>query len=82
MIVDGMDAMAVFAAAGECIARARDGEGPSLLECKTYRFYDHVGVTACGIPYRDDDGGRRVEGARRDRSARSCGCASVGVLDR
>ncbi len=53
VIVDGMDALAVFAAAGECVARARRGGGPSLLECKTYRFYDHVGVTGMRIPYRD-----------------------------
>ena len=36
--VDGMDALAVYEAAGEAIARARRGEGPTLLECKTYRF--------------------------------------------
>jgi acetoin:2,6-dichlorophenolindophenol oxidoreductase subunit alpha len=54
VIVDGMDALAVFAAAGECISRARRGEGPSLVECKTYRFYDHVGVTGMRIPYRDE----------------------------
>ena len=27
----------------EAIARARSGAGPTLLECKTYRYYDHVG---------------------------------------
>ena len=42
--VDGMDAFAVYEAASEAIARARRGEGPTLLECKTYRYYDHVGV--------------------------------------
>ena len=54
VVADGMDALAVFAAAGDCIARARRGEGPSLLECKTYRFYDHVGVTGMRIPYREE----------------------------
>jgi pyruvate dehydrogenase E1 component alpha subunit len=39
--VDGMDAMAVYEAAGEAIARARSGAGPTLLECKTYRFHGH-----------------------------------------
>ena len=43
VIVDGMDLMAVHEAATEAIARARSGQGPTLLECKTYRFYDHVG---------------------------------------
>jgi pyruvate dehydrogenase E1 component alpha subunit len=36
-----MDALAVYDAAGEAIARARRGEGPTLLECKTYRFHGH-----------------------------------------
>lgn len=39
--VDGMDILAVYEAAGEAIARARQGEGPTLLECKTYRFHGH-----------------------------------------
>jgi acetoin:2,6-dichlorophenolindophenol oxidoreductase subunit alpha len=55
MIVDGMDAIAVFEAAGEAIARARRGEGPTLLECKTYRYYDHVGVRGMGLSYRTDE---------------------------
>jgi TPP-dependent pyruvate/acetoin dehydrogenase alpha subunit len=40
-VVDGMDARAVFAEAGEAVARARGGEGPTLLEFKTYRFMGH-----------------------------------------
>ena len=55
VIVDGMDVMAVYEAAGEAIERARKGEGPTLLECKTYRFYDHVGVRGMGLSYRSDD---------------------------
>ncbi len=43
VVVDGMNIMAVYEAAGHAIDRARRGEGPTLLECKTYRFYDHVG---------------------------------------
>ncbi|MFL5667356.1 MAG: thiamine pyrophosphate-dependent dehydrogenase E1 component subunit alpha [Ktedonobacteraceae bacterium] len=39
--VDGLDVLAVHEAAGEAIARARRGEGPSLIECKTYRYYGH-----------------------------------------
>ena len=39
--VDGMDVLAVYEAAGEAIGRAREGEGPTLLECKTYRFHGH-----------------------------------------
>jgi len=40
-IVDGMDVLAVHRAAGNAIAHARNGEGPVLLECKTYRFVGH-----------------------------------------
>lgn len=39
--VDGMDVMAVYEAAGEAVARARRGEGPSLIECLCYRFRGH-----------------------------------------
>lgn len=45
---DGMDVLAVFEVAGEAIERARRGEGPSLLEFKTYRYYDHVGISYGG----------------------------------
>jgi len=42
IIVDGNDVMEVFAKASEAVARARAGEGPTLLECKTYRWEGHV----------------------------------------
>ncbi len=41
LIADGMDFFDVYEKAGEAIERARSGEGPTLLECKTYRFYGH-----------------------------------------
>ena len=40
--VDGMDVFAVYDAAGQAVERARNGEGPTLLECRTYRFYGHT----------------------------------------
>jgi pyruvate dehydrogenase E1 component alpha subunit len=40
-VVDGMDVEAVFAAATEAVARARRGDGPTLIECKTYRYRGH-----------------------------------------
>jgi pyruvate dehydrogenase E1 component alpha subunit len=40
-IADGMDFFDVYEKAGEAIRRARAGEGPTLLECKTYRFLGH-----------------------------------------
>ncbi|QEY33411.1 pyruvate dehydrogenase (acetyl-transferring) E1 component subunit alpha [Synechococcus sp. RSCCF101] len=39
--VDGMDVLAVRAAAERAVERARAGEGPTLLECLTYRFRGH-----------------------------------------
>ena len=39
--VDGTDFFAVYEAAGEIISRAREGGGPSLLECKMIRFFGH-----------------------------------------
>ncbi len=39
--VDGNDVMAVYEAAGKAIERARAGEGPTLVECKTYRWRGH-----------------------------------------
>jgi pyruvate dehydrogenase E1 component alpha subunit len=39
--VDGMDVLAVEGAARRAIAQVRGGEGPFLLECKTYRFRAH-----------------------------------------
>ena len=54
-IVDGMDAVAVHLAAKKWVERARAGEGPALLECKTYRYYDHQGVKGLRIPYRTQE---------------------------
>jgi TPP-dependent pyruvate/acetoin dehydrogenase alpha subunit len=41
VVVDGQDVEAVHAATSEAIARARAGDGPSLLEMKTYRYRGH-----------------------------------------
>ena len=39
--VDGHDFFAVYEAAGEAVERARNGGGPTLLECKLNRYYGH-----------------------------------------
>ena len=39
--VDGNDVLAVYEAVGEAVARARKGEGPALVEGKTYRYRGH-----------------------------------------
>jgi len=53
VIVDGMDVLAVREAALEAVARAKRGEGPTLIEAKTYRYFDHQGIKGMRIPYRD-----------------------------
>ena len=40
--VDGNDPVAMYAAARQAVERARAGEGPTLIEAMTYRFYGHV----------------------------------------
>ena len=49
-VVDGQDVDAVAAAVGEALERARTGEGPTLLEMKTYRYAGHS--RADTAPYR------------------------------
>jgi TPP-dependent pyruvate/acetoin dehydrogenase alpha subunit len=41
VIVDGNDIFAVYEAARDAMDRARSGGGPTLIECKTYRFRPH-----------------------------------------
>ena len=41
VVVDGQDVMAVYEAVGEAVTRARKGEGPTLIEAKTYRYRGH-----------------------------------------
>lgn len=51
--VDGQDVRAVYEAAYEAVAQARRGDGPTLIEAKTYRFDEHqVGLFVPGAPYR------------------------------
>jgi pyruvate dehydrogenase E1 component alpha subunit len=40
-IADGMDVLSVYETVSEAVARARKGQGPTLVECKTYRFRGH-----------------------------------------
>ncbi len=53
-IVDGQDCVKVMEAAQQAINKARSGEGPSLVECKTYRFRGHTET-------HDPDDGRPTE---------------------
>ena len=62
VIADGADAVAVYEAAREAVRRARAGEGPTLLEVKTYRFMGHFE----GDPDRYRDDGDREAARSRD----------------
>ena len=54
-VVDGMDVVAVQKAASTAVAAARGGEGPTLLECRTYRFVGHSRSDARGYRTRDEE---------------------------
>lgn len=63
-VVDGNDVLAVLDAADAAVARARRGDGPSLIEAKTYRWEGHVIGEEATLPiYRP---AAEVEAATRD----------------
>ena len=55
VVVDGMDVFAVHKEAKKAVRRARSGKGPSLLECKTYRFLGHSRGDPAYGPYRSKE---------------------------
>ena len=69
VIVDGQDIDAVYAATTEAVERARRGEGPSLLEMKTYRYRGHS--RSDPAKYRPEGELDALEGARPDRAPRA-----------
>lgn len=51
--IDGQDVAAVYEATARAVSRARRGDGPTLIEARTYRFDEHqVGLIVPGQPYR------------------------------
>ena len=79
-VVDGMDAVAVYEAAAIAVERARAGEGPSMVEAKTYRYYNHHGIQDLGQSYRTDE--EVLEWKARDAiAALEARMAESGVLD-
>lgn len=60
IVVDGNDVLAVYEAAGEAVSRARKGAGPSLVECKTYRWTKHSIMTPVDIRSAEE-----IEGYKR-----------------
>jgi pyruvate dehydrogenase E1 component alpha subunit len=65
-VVDGNDVLSVYSVAKHAVEKARGGNGPTIIECKTYRWYDHYGVRGAGIGV---DGAFRL-GYRSDRELR------------
>ena len=61
-VVDGMDVLAVRGAVEKAVARARKGEGPTLIEAKTYRWYGHSHSDPRAYRTRDEE----AEWKRRD----------------
>jgi pyruvate dehydrogenase E1 component alpha subunit len=62
VVVDGTDVLAVYEAMTEAVRRARTGAGPTLLECKTYRWRIHAeqrGNPADPRPQMEIDRGRQ-----------------------
>lgn len=53
-VVDGMDVQAVFKSTAKAVERAKSGLGPTLIECKTYRYKGH-GLYDPGTGYRPKD---------------------------
>ena len=52
---DGMDVLAVYEAVGRAIERAREGKGPTILECLTYRFGGHSRNDTRGYRTREEE---------------------------
>ena len=55
LVADGNDVLAVNEAMAEALARARSGEGPTIIEVKTYRKYGHSRNDACGYRPKDEE---------------------------
>lgn len=54
-VENGQDVLAVYEAASEAVARARAGEGPTLLEVVTYRYREHSEGLRINVDYRDEE---------------------------
>jgi TPP-dependent pyruvate/acetoin dehydrogenase alpha subunit len=54
-IVDGQDVLAVYEVVSSAVARARAGNGPTLVEAKTYRYCDHQELDSGWPTYRSQE---------------------------
>jgi len=55
IVVDGNDVLAVERTARAAVERARRGDGPTLIECKTYRLCGHSRSDACNYRTREEE---------------------------
>lgn len=54
VVVDGQDPIAVYEAVSQACERARAGNGPTLVDAKTYRFREHAEMLPISEPYRSE----------------------------
>lgn len=81
-IVDGNDTLAVQGAVGRAVARARAGEGPTLVECKTVRWERHSAFSAGGAdPGEQRKAWQRVDPIPRFRKALEAWGLDAATLD-
>jgi len=78
--IEDQDLFAIREAAASAVARAREGEGPSFMECLTYRWREHVG------PNEDYESGYRSRAElepwqRADQLTRLAGMLPAGVVE-
>src|SRR6266853_1607113 len=78
--VDGHDFFAVYDAAGDAIRRARDGGGPTLIECKVNRYYGHFEGDA--QTYRAPDEVKKIRETRDCISNFAQRATAAGLVDR
>lgn len=55
VVIDGNDALEVYQTSREAIARAREGRGPTLIECKTYRQCGHSRSDPCTYRSKEEE---------------------------
>jgi pyruvate dehydrogenase E1 component alpha subunit len=84
--IDGNDVLAVYEAASQAVERCRLGKGPSLLECRTYRWRGHVGPDYdCDLGYRSkqelEEWMRRCPIMTYEKTLVSAGICSQSDLD-
>jgi TPP-dependent pyruvate/acetoin dehydrogenase alpha subunit len=78
-IADGMDFFDVYEKASEAVAAARAGEGPTLLECKTYRFAGHF--VGDPLAYRSKEEAEDWKQRRDPLDLFERRCSEAGVLE-